>query len=128
MNDLGVKPLKGEDRPIISEQQRALIIDNIKSVDYVILSEVKLNLYFYIKKYKITSKYKEKLLWEEYIPIIMELKPDMIFTLEETIKYNSILSFINEFKMKIIYTEYNTGISTTKIVNMLKNNEDKKLM
>lgn len=59
------------------------------------------------------------------MPIIMELKPDMIFTLEETIKYNSILSFINEFKMKIIYTEYNTGISTTKIVNVLKNNKDK---
>lgn len=41
MNDLGIKPLKGEDRPIISEQQSALIIDNIKSVDYVILSELK---------------------------------------------------------------------------------------
>ncbi|MBS1518063.1 MAG: D-glycero-beta-D-manno-heptose 1-phosphate adenylyltransferase [Bacteroidetes bacterium] len=36
-SDRSVKKLKGESRPVNSEQDRAFIIDNLKAVDYVII-------------------------------------------------------------------------------------------
>ncbi len=36
-SDLSVKKIKGEKRPIIPETERAFIINNLKSVDYVVL-------------------------------------------------------------------------------------------
>lgn len=118
MNDKGVKPLKGQDRPIIKENQRIEIVDNIKSVDYTILSDSFWDLNDI--KEQIGLDYKERLLWQEYLPIISELKPNSIFSLRETIGYNSILRFLNNNKINIIYTDYNNSISTTKIVKRLK--------
>ena len=39
VNDKRVKVLKGEKRPIVTEFQRALIIDSLKCVDYVVISQ-----------------------------------------------------------------------------------------
>lgn len=118
MNDKGVKPLKGQDRPIIKENQRIEIVDNIKCVDYTILSDSFWDLRDI--KEQIGIDYKERLLWQEYLPIISELKPNSIFSLRETIEYNSILRFLNNNRINIIYTEYYNGISTTKIVKCLE--------
>lgn len=118
MNDIGIKPLKGSDRPIISEEDRINIIDNIKAVDYSILSTKHLDINDY-KDYKITSDYKEKLLWEEYLPIIFEVNADIIFSLNETLNYNSMRKIFNEKNINIIYTEYTKGISTTGLLEKL---------
>lgn len=39
MNDADGRTIKGESRPIINQSQRAEIIDNLKCVDYTIISE-----------------------------------------------------------------------------------------
>lgn len=38
-SDSSVKKLKGEDRPVNIENDRAYVLDNVKSVDYVIIFE-----------------------------------------------------------------------------------------
>lgn len=120
MNDKGVKPLKGDNRPIINENQRIEIVDNIKAVDYTILSNKFWNLNKIKEKNNIGDDYKEQLLWQEYLPIIYELKPNSIFSLQETINYKSILRFIKSNNIKIRYTNYTNDISTTKIIEFLK--------
>lgn len=118
MNDAGIKPLKGNDRPLIGEKQRASIVDNIKSVDYTVISKKLLDINNYIK-YDVNNDYKERLIWEEYIPIMETLKPDKIFTLDETIAYESLQDKIKDENIKVVYTDYTEGISTTSIVGKL---------
>lgn len=45
-SDLSIKKIKGENRPIINENERAYILSNLKAVDYIILfdEETPLNL------------------------------------------------------------------------------------
>ncbi len=116
MNDKGIKPLKGNNRPIISEEQRINIIDNIKAVDYTILSEPVLDINDLIEKYNILNNYKERLLWSEYIPIIEQLQPEVVFSVPETMQYESLRRKIMEIGSRIVYTNYYEGISTTEIV------------
>ena len=120
MDDISVKPLKGPDRPVIKEGQRIEIVDNIKCVDYTILSNHIWDIGDIKQKNEIGNDYKEQLCWKEYIPIISELKPDSIFSLEETIAYDSVLKYLKESGINIIYTDYNNSISTTKIVESIK--------
>jgi len=112
MNDLGVKPLKGENRPYMPEDQRTSIVDNIKSVDFTIISENKLELSNFIRQYGISEDYKEQLLWKEYIPIIAELKPDKVFSLRETLN-PSLIKYLDNKGIEVLYTNYYEGVSTT---------------
>jgi len=121
MNDADGKYVKGANRPLINQNDRAEIIDNLKCVDYTIISEdIKNN-----KPYpdELKSDEKSKLLWDRYIPIIEELQPSKVFALEETLKFNGIGTYIEGLGIKVIYADRTNGISTTMIEDKLKINK-----
>jgi len=118
MNDQDGKYLKGDNRPIISQDDRAEIINSLKFVDFVTICENNKNL----KRPNNESKLDRKslLLWDRYISIIEELKPKKVFSLEETLKFNELGEYIESLGVEVIYTEPTEGISTTEIVRRLE--------
>jgi hypothetical protein len=118
MNDTDGKYLKGETRPIINENNRAEIIDNIKCVDYTVISKNIRNKTPYPSEYE--EDIKTKILWERYIPLIEEIKPLKVFSLEETLKHNRLGDYIKNLGIKVIYTDRINDVSTTDIENKLR--------
>ena len=122
LNDKSVSSLKGNKRPVINEQERANIVDNIKAVDYVIISEPSEITDKDIKKYEITNNNKEQLLWSEVTPIILLLKPDIVFTSPSNTKYGSLQRLIEENKMeRKDYKNRIPSISTSEIIGKIIN-------
>lgn len=115
MNDIDGKYIKGDSRPIINENQRAEIVDNLKCVDYVLISTPITNNH----RYNSLDK-KTRLLWDRYIPIIQELKPNNVFSLEETLNLNKLGNYVESMGINVIYSERFDGVSTTDIENKLK--------
>ena len=114
MNDIDGRYIKGDGRPIINENQRSEVVDNLKCVDYVIISEHIIN----YRKHNNLDK-KTRLLWNRYIPIIKKLKPNNVFALEETLKFNGLDGYIESLGINIVYSERYDGISTTDIEKQL---------
>lgn len=121
MNDQDGRYIKGETRPLINQNDRAEIIDNLKCVDYVVVSESIKN----SKPYpdKLEKDKKTKLLWDRYIPIIELIKPRKVFSLEETLKHNYLGEYIESLGVEVIYSERTEGVSTTEIERKLKHNQ-----
>lgn len=116
-NDIDGRHIKGKNRPIINEHQRAQIIDNLKCVDYVLISGEKVTVPHIpdnLKKDKKTLSY-----WEKSIPIIKSFRPKNVFALEETLKFNGLGGYIESLGVNIIYSERFEGISTTDIEKKL---------
>lgn len=97
-SDKSVKKLKGSDRPIINENDRAFILLNLKSVDYVIV-------------------------FEEDTPyeLIKSVRPDFLVKggdwKEEDIVGSDILK---EYGGKTISLKFVDSYSTTNIINKIK--------
>jgi cytidyltransferase-like protein len=117
MNDEDGRTIKGETRPIINEEQRAEIIDNLKFVDYTIIA----NYSELGRKQREFEDIKTKILWNKYIPIIKKLNIKKVFSLEETLKFNGLGDYLESTGHTIIYSERTEGISTTDLENKLKN-------
>jgi len=115
-NDTDGKYIKGENRPIINQQNRLEIIDSLKCVDYTILSDN------FTNQNKLTRKLDKKSLssWDKYISIIEEIKPNKVFSLWETLGHNGFGKYIETLGIKVIYTDRFKGISTTDIERKLK--------
>ena len=120
MNDKDGKSTKGDNRPIVNEQQRMEIIDAIKYVDYTILSQD-----IFGHDNILDLKNKDLLLWQRYIPIIENIRPNKVFALEETLKNNGLGDYIqNQLNVNVVYAERTEEISTTDIENILKINKN----
>lgn len=117
MNDRDGKYIKGNDRPIINQFQRAEIIDSLKCVDYTIISK---NIKNKTPYFNSSIDKKGILLWNRYIPIIKELNPNKVFSLEETLKFNGLGDYIENLSIDVVYSKRTNGISTTSIENKLK--------
>jgi len=119
-DDKTLKKYKGEDRPIIDEDQRVEIVDSIKYVDYTIKMKKIYNYKDFTNEYEFGSSYQEKSLWEGYVPIIDELKPDIVYTLEKNLSYKSMKKKFELSNQKVAYSLPLEGISTSYIITKMK--------
>ena len=99
-SDLSVKLLKGKNRPINNQEDRSLVLDNIKSVDDIII-------------------------FDEYsvLDLIMFIKPNIItkggdYTPEQLAKDGG--DFMKKTGGELVIFPFYNDISTTKIINKLK--------
>jgi rfaE bifunctional protein nucleotidyltransferase chain/domain len=98
-SDKSVKRIKGEKRPILKQEERTFIIDNIKGVDYVVL-------------------------FDEETPyeLIKEICPDFLvkggdYKEEEVVGGE----FVKKSGGKVVIIPYLENFSTTKLIERIKN-------
>ena len=105
-NDKSVKKIKGDDRPINTQEERAVVLSSLKPVDYVVnLSEMNSN--------------------SDYDKLIINLKPDVIAT---TKKSKQIIHNIRQAKLVdaelALVVNRISNRSTTRLAELIaKNNE-----
>lgn len=98
-SDNSVKKLKGDKRPIISQNDRAYIISNLKPVDYVVL-------------------------FHEETPfnLIKKIKPDFLVKGSDYNKNNIVGNDIVESSGgKVVLIDYVSGKSTSNLIEKIKN-------
>ena len=101
-SDSSVRKIKGDQRPINKEKDRAVVLDSIKWVDYVVI-------------------FKEK----TPLKVIKKIKPDVLvkggdWKEEEIVGGN----FVKSYGGKVKTVKYRKGFSTTSIIEkMIKLNE-----
>jgi FAD synthetase len=102
-SDINVKKLKGEGRPIHSQQERAKILSSAKDVDYIVmLSEMK------------NSK--------DYDKLINQIEPNVIaITESDTYAKEKTEQAKNVGASVVIVAKRVKGESTTRLVNLIKN-------
>lgn len=118
LSDELIKKGKNINRPIIKEKDRSMIIDNLKSVDYTIISN-KTN--YKLNDNKLSPN--ELKLIEKYIPIIDELQPNIFFISKETKVSNSVKKYLYDRDIKIIMKDYDNSISTSSIIKYIENSK-----
>lgn len=105
-NDKSVKKIKGDDRPINTQEERAIVLSSLKPVDYVVnLSEMNSN--------------------SDYDKLIINLKPDVIAT---TKKSKQVIHNIRQAKLVdaelALVVNRISNRSTTRLAELIsKNNE-----
>ena len=105
-NDKSVKKIKGDDRPINAQEERAVVLSSLKPVDYVVnLSEMNSN--------------------SDYDKLIINLKPDVIAT---TKKSKQVIHNIRQAKLVdaelALVVNRISNRSTTRLAELIaKNNE-----
>ena len=105
-NDKSVKKIKGDDRPINTQEERAVVLSSLKPVDYVVnLSEMNSN--------------------SDYDKLIINLKPDVIAT---TKKSKQVIHNIRQAKLVdaelALVVNRISNRSTTRLAELIaKNNE-----
>ncbi len=105
-NDKSVRKLKGENRPINTQEERAVVLSSLKPVDYVvILPDMKTN--------------------SDYDKLIINLKPDVIATTKKSkqVIHNLRQAKLVEAKLALVVNRISNR-STTRLAQLIaKNNE-----
>lgn len=112
--------LKGYGRPIIDQQQRLELIDNLKSVDYTVLTAGKKNIKKFIHEYKLADKPEEIEWWQFFHEIFENLNPDVFVYQVDNYPQESRLKYLKEKNILGVEREYRGLITTTKIINKIK--------
>ena len=107
--------LKGSDRPIINEEDRAFMVDSIKYTDYCIIANEK----FTLDDESIVNE-RDKMQYERYSKIIKELKPDILIKQPNNDIPEALLKIYEDCSTKIIELERTGGISTTKLIEEIR--------
>lgn len=109
--------LKGLNRPIIDERQRIAIVDSIKYVDYSFL----VNYSTSMEILPFDNEYQKQWL-KMFEKVFQTLKPDIFFyEINSTLQTARDRAF-NKYEIKGVSRERTEIISTTKIINYIKNN------
>lgn len=120
LSDEFTKSAKNPNRPIIKENDRSTIIDNLKSVDYtIILNQSKQD--ENLKSHNLSPR--ELKLIERYISIIDELHPDIFFISKDTKISDATKQVLNDRNIEVILADYTSEISTTSIINMIESSK-----
>lgn len=101
-SDSSVKRLKGEDRPINDERSRAIVLDELKSVDYVFIFEEDTPIEFL------------KIVKPHYHTKGADYEGKNISELDVLKKYGG----------KMVYIKYLENYSTTNIINKIKKDKE----
>lgn len=107
--------LKGSNRPIINEKNRAMIVDSIEYVDYCIVANEKS-----VLDNNSTLSGRDKIQYERYSRIIKELKPNILIKQPNNDIPASLLKLYEECSTQIIELERTEGISTTKLIEKIR--------
>ena len=110
--------LKGDNRPIISLDHRIAILDELRSVDYIVVATKEI---YEDSKEKINVECNEKSKNWLYMfnDILKELQPDILYH-ENTHEYDFARSYVSKYNIKLVERERTAIVSTTKIINKIK--------
>lgn len=120
-SDEDVRNKKGLTRPIISEKERATIVDNIKAVDYTIIANKKEStqlIQTLIDKNNLSENEISKIKRDGYL--IEQLKPDCIFTTDEKPVPKAITKLCEKLNVEIKIIPMYKGMHTTDIIKKCK--------
>ena len=120
-SDKDVRNKKGKNRPIINQNDRAYIVDNIKCVDFTIIASKKeetgmISDLIFKKEY--SKKEIEKVLRDGFL--IEKLHPDIIFTSTEKPVPKIIIDLCNNLNIEIKILPMREGLHTTDIIEKCK--------
>jgi cytidyltransferase-like protein len=121
-DNLSVK-LKGDDRPIIDEEQRLFMVDNLKSVDYSILTTKHYDLKLLNKDLVIPNNKENYNWWEIFYEIFEKLRPDILYYENSKLYQDSRVLISKMFGVKLVERVRTERISTTKIINKIRSNQ-----
>ena len=109
--------LKGADRPIIDEYQRAVIVDSSKYVDYTLIANRKIDagikdvpeseMHKYLRYYKLIEK------------LIEILKPDVLIKPDKKLP-DILMNLYEQIGTKIHEVAETQGVSTTYLINKIR--------
>lgn len=119
--DEDVRNKKGSNRPIINQQERAYIVDNIKCVDYTIIGNRKektSSMIDLISKNEYNVAHIEKFYRDGYL--IEMLKPNIVFTSSEKPVPQIIIDWCKKLDINIMILPMQNGMHTTDIIEKCK--------
>lgn len=118
VKDNTVAAQKGSDRPIIDDWQRIEIIDELKCVDYTILTDEKASLNEIEKLFGRQDEITTTFL-SNFCPIISQLKPDILYH-EDTKALQTARNLLaKKFDIKLVERHRTAIISTSKIIKKI---------
>ena len=110
--------LKGDNRPVITCDQRIAILDELRSVDYIVIATK--DIYEESKKNVYPECNGKSRNWlYMFDKILSELKPDILYH-ENTHEYDFARNYITRYGVKLVERERTAIVSTTKIIDKIK--------
>lgn len=105
--------LKGPDRPIEDENQRAAVVDAIRYVDYTVIANRKMD----VGIENVPERDRDQYL--RYYKMISDLKPDVLIKPEKALP-RVLADLYREIGTQIDVVEETPGISTTMLINKIR--------
>ncbi len=105
--------LKGPDRPIEDENQRAAVVDAIRYVDYTVIANRKMD----VGIENVPEQERDQYL--RYYKMISDLKPDVLIKPEKALP-RVLADLYREIGTQIDVVEETPGISTTMLINKIR--------
>lgn len=115
--DVYVKATKGDERPYNDEESRLASLDENTNAPYVFLVNKKGDFDFYKEKFNLSGK---EHLWQYPINALYLLKPTEFYYSTDFPLTKEILSVFDELKIKHVAVPYTKGISSTLLINKMK--------
>ena len=117
-NDQTVKKLKGRNRPIISANERVIMLNALKCVDYAFIQETG-SILELKKKYNFSDS--EMILWENLFYLLSILKPKFTSFSTDRELTKEFKKYCNDENIQIIEMPYYQEQSTSKIIAKIFN-------
>ena len=105
--------LKGSDRPIEDEDQRAAVVDAIRYVDYTVVANRKID----VGVEGVSERDRDQYL--RYYKMISDLKPDVLIKPEKALPH-VLADLYREIGTQICIAPETPGISTTMLINKIR--------
>ena len=114
-----VKIFKGASRPIFNENDRTLMLDAIKYNEYTFTVNEKGDFDFYKEKFNCSNRH--KVLWEYCLHLLYTVKPTHFYFSTDFVLTKEISDLFAECNIKAETIEYTKAVSTTAIIDKIKN-------
>ena len=108
--------LKNPDRPIIDEDQRVAIVDNIKCVDYSIIVDYKTNMLLEV----VADNEKQREWLRIFQPLFRTLKPDILYYEDNPELQTARDRVFEKYGITGVMKARGTNTSTTEIIKKMK--------
>lgn len=118
LDDALIKAMKGDKRPIISQNDRLQVIDSIKYINYAFVVSKGCDFDYYRHKYDLSEK--ELGFWCKNMYCIECLKPKAIYCSTDFHITSEIGQFLEDHSLSVIPVPYSSGVCTTDIINNIK--------
>lgn len=119
-NDEAVQRLKGVNRPIIPEEERSVMLDAVRYVDYVFIQRAG-DVTTLKKKYNFSDK--ETIIWENCMYPLSLLIPKYVAISSDFAMTPAMKKFFSDENFQIIEVPYFDRQSTSKIITKILNTD-----